>query len=80
MTTAYHDLIAACEAVVAAAKDKPNGNLPYAARYAQVILRENLTWNAIPTQCLYILSNITHWRGDEAKKARAVFKEWSKGE
>jgi hypothetical protein len=76
--TTYHDLIAACEAVVAAAKDKPKGNLPYAASYAQVIWSERIPRSAIPTQCLYILSNITHWRGDEAKKARAVFKEWSK--
>lgn len=31
----------------------------------------------IRTQCLYILNNMGHWRGETARQCRTVFKELS---
>lgn len=51
--------------------------LNYAVGYAAAggSLRDE---EAIKVQCLYILNNITHWRGPVAKAARATFKELAK--
>ena len=34
--------------------------------------------HGLKMQALYILSNITHWRGDTAKAVRAYLKEYAK--
>ena len=63
----------ACQAVVDA-KDNPAVN--YAVGYARAGLTMD-DWWVCKTQCLYILSNITAWRGDTAKHVRAELKELS---
>lgn len=32
----------------------------------------------VQVQCLYILNNITHWRGETAKRCRETFKQLAK--
>lgn len=63
----FHD---ACRAVVRNA-DKPALN--YAVGYARAGL-DMTEAEEIRVQSLYILNNISGWRGDEAKAARAIFK------
>lgn len=62
----FHD---ACRAVMRSTSPAVN----YAVNYAQAGLRM-IDEDEIRVQSLYILNNITHWRGDEAKAARAIFK------
>jgi hypothetical protein len=64
----------ACTDVILGAK--ASKALNYAVGYARAGM--NLSdAESIRVQCLYILNNITHWRGDTAKRARAVFKEFA---
>lgn len=50
----------------------------YAKAYAQAVFNEpNPTREWIRVQALYILNNIQHWRGDEAKMVRAELKYWA---
>ena len=51
----------------------PNG---YAKAYAQAGI--SVEGQEAKVQALYILNNITHWRGEEAKACRAWLKEFSK--
>lgn len=60
-----------CRSVLA---NCPDG---YAKAYAQAGL-ENMHWfneKDTKVQCLYILTNIHHWRGDEANRVRAALKQ-----
>jgi hypothetical protein len=57
----------ACRSVLAHCKDE------YAKSYAAVGLGL-IDDEAIRVQSLYILNNIRHWRGPEAKDARETFK------
>jgi len=66
-----------CFAVCKAAQDNPVGNLPYAASYASAGRRMHDAEEQ-RVQALYILNNITHWRGDLAKRVRASLKEFAK--
>lgn len=69
---------AACHAVMKAAWEKPNhSGLQYAASYAKAGLAL-MDVESMKVQCLYILSNIGAWRGEEAKAVRAELKELSK--
>lgn len=62
----------ACRAIIAEPKDP--GNMPYAKTYAKAGLQ--LTDNKdIKVQCLYIVSNLSHWRGKEAKTIRTLLKK-----
>jgi predicted component of type VI protein secretion system len=51
-------------------------SLNYAVNYclAAVYMHDH----ELAVQCLYILSNITHWRHPQAKEVRAVLKKFSK--
>ena len=51
--------------------------LNYAHGYASAGMNLS-TAEEVKVQCLYILNNITHWRGATAKQARATFKEFAK--
>lgn len=51
---------------------KNPGNMAYAKSYAHAGI--NMTGEARRVQALYILSNLSHWRGDNAKKVRAYLK------
>lgn len=52
-----------------------HGN-PYAKAYARVALTHNMEDDALKTQVMYILGNISHLRGEQAKHARQVLKEY----
>ncbi len=64
----------ACADVLREAKSSKALN--YAVGYASAGMNLS-TEREVRVQCLYILNNITHWRGDTAKRARAVFKEFA---
>jgi len=49
--------------------------LNYAVGYARAGL--SMTGEALYVQCLYILNNITHWRGDTAKWVRQTLKDFT---
>ncbi|QIG68002.1 hypothetical protein EVB55_067 [Rhizobium phage RHph_Y68] len=67
----------ACQAVVRKAENSPNSSLiQYGAAYAQ---RGYMMYGEERrVQALYILNNLSGWRGEEAKKAKEVFKRASK--
>lgn len=68
----------ACRAVVAAGDDPKQVNqVNYAVGYARAGLRMVLSHEK-KVQALYILNNITRWRGDTAKAVRAFLKEYAK--
>ena len=49
--------------------------LNYAVEYAKAGL--DMTGYELRIQCLYVLSNMTRWRGDLAKEVRRVLKEFT---
>lgn len=61
-----------CRAILAS--EKANG---YAKSYAKagLGLYDN---ESIRVQCLYILNNIAHWRGENSKECRTTLKRLSK--
>lgn len=63
----FHD---ACRAIV---RNAGTPALNYAVGYARAGLDMSAP-DEIRVQSLYILNNITHWRGDEAKAARNILK------
>lgn len=72
----YDEFRTACRNIMQAARSAAPGSLlHYAASYASAGL--SLTdQKAISVQALYILNNITHWRGDVAKQTRATLKAY----
>lgn len=64
----------ACQNVV---NERISPALNYAVGYAQAGGTMNDP-KAIQVQCLYILNNITHWRGPVAKATRGTFKRLAK--
>jgi len=60
-----------CRAIVRNA-DKPALN--YAVNYAKAGI--GMRGEEARVQALYILGNITTWRGDDAKQVRASLKHW----
>ena len=50
--------------------------LNYAVNYA--IAGMSMSGETLKTQCLYVLNNITYWRGDEAKRVRECLKAFTK--
>ena len=71
----------ACQAVVDAGKDKKQiRQVDYAVGYARAGLNQipKDDTHARKVQALYILNNITSWRGDKAKEVRAFLKAFSK--
>ena len=69
---------AACRHVLTAARGaKPDAMIQYAAAYADAGL--GMTDRAaIRTQSMYILSNLSGWRGDEARATRETLKKFAK--
>ena len=68
MELSFHDC---CRAIVAASGAKA---LNYAVRYAEIGLELDMP-KYQKVQALYILNNITRWRGDEATAIRAALKQ-----
>ena len=52
------------------------GNMPYAQTYAKV--SEDMYGETLRVQTLYVLSNLQHWRGKEAREAKIVLKRFTK--
>lgn len=64
----------ACGAIVRAASfAKPNALIQYAASYAEA--GRGMTGEAARVQSLYILNNLSSWRGPEAKAVRAALRK-----
>jgi hypothetical protein len=64
-----------CDAIIAAGKDpKQVRQVNYAVGYAEAGKRIG-TPEGQQVQALYILSNISRWRGDVAKQVRADLKK-----
>lgn len=57
-------------------EDRHSKSLNYAFEYAKAGLY--MHGEELATQCLYVLNNITHWRGTKAKKVRQVLKSYVK--
>ena len=64
----------ACRLVV---KNQTAKALNYCVNYAKYGLEVSDESEA-KVQALYVLSNMTHWRGDDAKRARQLLKEFTK--
>jgi hypothetical protein len=62
-----------CKSIIHAADVDHTKAVNWAYGYAQAGL-SLYTSEGIRVQCLYILNNITHWRGDEAKRVRNELK------
>jgi hypothetical protein len=68
------DILTARNKIMAAAqRSKPGSNLQYAAAYA-VHLSHHLPPEDLHMQALYTLSNLQHWRGEEAREVKAFLK------
>jgi hypothetical protein len=68
-----------CFEAIIANKDAPALN--YCVNYAQFafdLVRFNADKKHIRTQILYVLNNMTHWRGNLAKQVRASLKHHKK--
>lgn len=66
-TNYYHAMRMVCE----------NSNNNYAKAYAKVGL--DLAQHSFAVaQCLYVLSNLAHWRGEQAKATKAVLRDLAK--
>lgn len=50
--------------------------LNYAVAYADIGI--GLEGDDLRIQCLYVLNNMSHWRGDNAKKVRTILKAYTK--
>lgn len=54
---------------------------PYAVAYAtagEQLVRENADFHTCKVQALYVLSNLSHWRGDEAKAVKETLRAFVK--
>lgn len=64
----------ACQGVL---HERASPALNYAVGYARAGLSMTDP-HEVQVQCLYILNNITHWRGPTAKRCRETFKRLAK--
>ena len=64
------------EAIRVILSDSSNPSLNYAINYCRAAV--TMSGEALKTQCLYILINITRWRHPQAKEVRAALKAASK--
>jgi hypothetical protein len=62
------------EACLAIVDNRAAKALNYAVAYAEVGLGMEMGTDESRVQALYILNNITYWRGDLAKTVRAALK------
>lgn len=74
-TLAFHE---ACQRVIRAARNAPpNALIQYAATYAKAGMRLR-EMDEIRVQALYILTNLSAWRGEEAQLVKATLKGFTK--
>lgn len=55
--------------------NKKEKSLNYAVNYAEYGLGLLQGSHEMKVQCLYVLNNMTHWRGELAKEVRAALKK-----
>ena len=51
-------------------------SLNYAVNYARA--GQRMAGHELKVQCLYVLNNMSRWRGDVAKEVRQILKDYSK--
>jgi len=56
--------------------NKEQKSLNYAVNYARAGL--SMAGHELKVQCLYVLNNMSRWRGDVAKEVRQTLKDYSK--
>lgn len=64
--------------VILSDTDSYSKSLNYAVNYCKAVFSQEMSGYELKVQCLYILSNISHWRHPEAKRVREVLKKFSK--
>ena len=64
------------EALRKIVNNRQEKSLNWAVDYAMTGLSMN--GHGLKIQCLYVLNNISRWRGDEAKEVRQILKNYSK--
>ena len=64
------------EALYTVVKNRQSRALNYAVNYAEAGI--GMTGYELEVQCLYVLGNMTSWRGDEAKSVRETLKAFTK--
>lgn len=72
-TRPISDFHQACQDVIDLAKGQYAG---YAQQYAKAGLRMG-DRHAIKLQALYILTNLTHWQGQDARHAKAALRDFA---
>lgn len=53
-----------------------HGDLCYAQSYAKAGLQMHMTGYALYVQILYVLSNLSGWRGEEARATKTVLRSF----
>ena len=51
------------------------GNIPYAKAYAEAA--RGMTGTALDVQVLYVLCNLSHWIGEEARASKKILKSFT---
>ena len=69
MTKAHMSFQECCDAII---KHSNEPSLNYAVNYAKV--GRNMIGDEARVQALYILNNMSRWRGDDAKRVREALK------
>lgn len=57
-------------------RSNPSHLIHYATAYAEA--GRTMTGRALAVQCLYVLNNLSSWRGDHAKDVRKALREMAK--
>lgn len=73
------DLVKACNTICTDAKSSPNAKMYAGALTDGKVAERARTYGrffeeAVHSQCLYLLTNLTHWRHPEAKAIRTLLK------
>lgn len=70
-----------CQRIIRAAASKPQAaNIQFAASYAKTCIQQIISNQPLPiikTQVLYVLANLSGWRGDEAKLCKQTLKDFA---
>src|SRR5689334_339407 len=75
----HAQLIDACKSIMTNAV---GGHADVARVYAKALLTRPVPLDPsdrslyISTQCTYMLSNLAHWRGEEAQRVKLILKAW----
>jgi len=56
-------------------REAKGGCAEYAKTYARAALLRDMSGEELRVQCLYVLTNLSHWRGKTARAVKAKLKE-----